>query len=223
MTAKYRVLRYDLRGHGRSPVPEEPITLADLGQDVLRLMDGLAIKRVHFCGLSLGGMVGQWLGLHAPERLHTLALVDTAPRMGSAEMWDERIQNIQQNGLEAIAQATMERWFTAKFRQQKAETVSQIRTMFLATPLDGYTACAKVVRNGVLAKDQLTQFNAVQTPTLVITGTEDTAATPAAAQQMVSFIRGAQYHELLAAHLSPVEAADEFGAVLEKFLKSHAG
>jgi 3-oxoadipate enol-lactonase len=220
LSSRYRVLRYDIRGHGRSAMSSEPITLADLGNDVLRLMDGFSVQSAHFCGLSLGGMIGQWLALHAADRLWSLTLADTAPQMGTAETWDARMNEIRQGGMNAVASATMQRWFTPQFRQEHPETVSETESIFCSTPVAGYLLCAQVVRGGVLPKEKLAKFGAVNVPALVMTGTQDSAATPAEAQQLASFFPNARYKELPAAHLSAVEAAEAFTAALNDFLSS---
>lgn len=218
---KYRIVRYDLRGHGRSPASIASLTVDDLGGDVLELLDGEGIERVHFCGLSLGGMIGQWLGLHAPERLLRLVLVDTAPRMGNPEQWDARIKQIEQHGMSAISSATMERWFTENFRNREPETVARIRSIFEATPAAGYISCAKVVRQGSISGPQNKDLNRISVPALVMTGKFDAAAKPDDCREMARHIPNSRYVELNAAHISPVEASEEFNEALESFLDSH--
>jgi 3-oxoadipate enol-lactonase len=220
LAGSYRILRYDTRGHGRSAQPTGSLTLTDLAEDVLQLLDHHSINRGHFCGLSLGGMVGQWLGLHAPERLSSLVLADTAPQMGNAETWDARIKTIQDGGMAAISHATMERWFTPDFRKREAQTVSHFEAVFQATNPTGYIACARVVREGVLAREEFRRFRSVPVPTLVLTGTHDAAATPTDSQFLASCIPDCRYAELPAAHISPVEASAAFTQALRSFLQS---
>lgn len=183
---KYRILRYDLRGHGRSPQGSLNLRLNDLATDVLTLLDEAGIERAHFCGLSLGGMIGQWLGLHASERLLRLVLVDTAPRMGSQEQWDERIALIEQNGMSAISGATMERWFTEDFRNREPETVARIRSVLEGTPAAGYISCARVVREASLTGLQNEDLSNISVPALVVTGKFDIAAKPDDCREMAS-------------------------------------
>jgi 3-oxoadipate enol-lactonase len=222
VAASYRVLRYDLRGHGSNPGngPEHSgaLTLQDLAGDLLTLLDEHGIDRVHFCGLSLGGLVGQWLGLHARDRLRTLTLVDSAPRMGSVQSWDARIGQIERDGMSSISEATMGRWFTEAFRRQQPAVVTHFKTVLENTSQAGYIACAKVVRDAGEEGDNLERFGAVQTPTLIATGSFDSAATPADCQRMASHIPGSRYVELAAAHISPIEAADAFTAAFLGFL-----
>ncbi len=215
---KYRILRYDLRGHGRSPQSTTNFTVEDLARDVLTLLDDAGIERAHFCGLSLGGMIGQWLGLHAPERLLGLVLVDTAPRMGDPEQWDARIKQIEQGGMSAISGATMERWFTESFRNREPETVARIRSILEATSPAGYISCAKVVREAAFTGLQKEELNRIKVPALVITGKFDSAAKPEDCREMARHIPNSRYIELDAAHISPVEASAEFSDALQTFL-----
>lgn len=214
----YRVLRYDLRGHGRSPQSAPDFTLEDLGKDVLQLLEQHGIERAHFCGLSLGGLIGQWLGLHAAERLLSLTLVDTTPRMGAPEVWDQRFAQIEAGGMAAISQGTMERWFTETFRNQEGDTVARVRRVLEATSPSGYIACARVVRDSAIEWKDLESINV---PTLVMTGTFDSAAKPEDARKVSARIPGSRYVELPAAHISPVEASDAFNGALSTFLKEH--
>jgi 3-oxoadipate enol-lactonase len=215
---EHRVLRYDLRGHGRSPESASSFTVEDLGTDVLRLLDQHGIERAHFCGLSLGGLVGQWLGLHAAERLLSLTLVDTTHRMGAPDVWNQRFAQIEAGGMGAISQATMERWFTETFRKQEHETVARVRKVLEGTSITGYIACAKVVRDSAIEFDDLERINV---PALVMTGTFDSAANPEDARRVSSHIPGSRYVELPAAHISPLEASGAFNGALGMFLKEH--
>jgi 3-oxoadipate enol-lactonase len=223
LAGRYRILRYDMRGHGRSGQPAGPLTLGDLAQDVFDLLKYHSMGRIHFCGLSLGGMVGQWIGLNAPERLESLVLVDTAPEMGSPETWDARIAEIQRNGMAAIAGSTMERWFTREFREREPQTVAHFEAILQATAPAGYIANAQVVRKGVLSISEFERFRSIDVQTLIVTGTHDAAATPAEAQLLASYIPRSRYVELAAAHISPVEASEEFTNSLAAFLSSGAG
>ncbi|MGH3090054.1 MAG: alpha/beta fold hydrolase, partial [Rubrobacteraceae bacterium] len=128
---RFRLLRYDHRGHGKSPVPSGPYSMEELGRDVFSLVDGLGIERFHFCGLSLGGMVGMWMASEAPERVEKLVLCSTAAELGPPSMWDERIEAVREGGMEALVDTVMERWFTA---DADGEKVARIRRIFLDTP-----------------------------------------------------------------------------------------
>lgn len=214
LSGRFRVLRYDSRGHGASAVTPGPYTIAQLGRDVLVLMDRLKIPRAHFCGLSIGGMVGMWLAVHAPRRIDRLVLCNTSPRVGPAQLWNTRIENVRKGGIAAIADAVLERWFTAAFRERAPDTVATMRATLIATPVDGYIAACAAVRD----IDQWQSIGAIKRPTLVIAGTHD-AATPAAdGRKMAQTIAQAQYAELDAAHISNVEAASTFTAAVTDFL-----
>ena len=214
LTARFRVLRYDTRGHGASAVTPGPYTIGELGRDVLRLLDALKIRRAHFCGLSMGGMIGMWLGVHAPDRIGRMVLANTAPKIGTPEMWNQRIDNVRKGGMEAIVDTLLERWLTAGFRARVPEAVARVRAMLTATPPEGYLACCAAVRD----MDQRDAIAGIRHPTLVIAGTHDVVTLPAEARAMAERIRGARYVELDAAHLSNIEAADRFTADAVAFI-----
>jgi 3-oxoadipate enol-lactonase len=215
LTRSFRVLRYDTRGHGRSGVPQDPCTLADLGQDVLRLIDELGVSRVHFCGLSLGGMTGMWLAAHAPQRIARLVLASTSSYVGSPEVWDARIQAVTRGGMAAVTEAILERWFTPEFRAAMPGEVERIRQMLLTTPVEGYIACASAVRDMDLRGDLV----AVRCPTLVISGARDPGLPPSHGAYIAERVAGARFIELAAMHLSNIEARDAFTAALTGFFE----
>jgi 3-oxoadipate enol-lactonase len=214
LTRRFRVLRYDTRGHGASAVTPGPYTIAGLGQDALALLDALKASRAHFCGLSMGGMTGMWLGVHAADRLDRLVLANTAPQIGSPEVWNTRIENVRKGGLAAIADGLMERWFSKSFRERAPATVARIRAMLIATPADGYVAACAAVRD----MNQWDTVARIARPTLVIAGTHDPSTPPAEGRQLAERIAGARYVELDAAHISNVEAPERFIAELTGFL-----
>ncbi len=211
-----RVLRYDTRGHGRSGMGTVPFSIADLAQDVLRLLDLLEIERASFCGISMGGMIGQWLGVHAPERLHRLVLSNTAAKIGTAESWDARIATVEREGLAPIIPGTLERWFNAEFRNQQPNTVARVRNMLETTNVSGYMACCAAIRDA----DFREEIAAISTATLVIAGTDDPVTTREDGKFLASRIPGAKYLELKAAHLSNLGAAEEFNSALIDFLQA---
>ena len=212
----HRILRYDTRGHGKSSVPPAPYTLDQLGRDVLFLLDSLGVRRVDYCGLSLGGMVGMWLGLHAPHRVRRMVLANTAARIGTREMWNERIENIRNSGMGPIADATPARWFTLSYRESHAEEMEAIREMVAATDPVGYSGCCGVLRDTDLRND----LAAIETPSLVITGTEDPATPPADGRALCAGLPDARYVELNASHLSAWERADDFAKEVLAFLEN---
>ena len=212
--ARFRVLRYDARGHGQSSMPDGPYRIADLGRDVLALLDALGLGRVHFCGLSMGGLVGQWLALHAPERLHRLVLCNTAAKIATAEAWNARIDQVQREGLGSLCEGVAARWFTPDFRAAQPAAAARVMEVFGRTPPAGYAACCAAVRDA----DFRTRLAAVGTPTLVVAGAADAATTVAEATELQAAIPGAQLVVLEAAHLSNQEAACPFTAAVLGFL-----
>lgn len=214
LLAKFRVLRYDTRGHGQSAVPPAPYQVDRLGRDVVALLDACGIARAHFCGLSMGGMTGMWLGREAPARIDRLALCNTAARIGPPELWDKRIETVRTAGINAIVPGVIERWFTEPFRERAPTAVSRIAGMLRATPPEGYTAACAAIRD----MDQRDQLATIAARTLVIAGASD-LATPAVDGKLVADrIAGARFVELAAAHLSNIEAEGDFTAALLRFL-----
>jgi 3-oxoadipate enol-lactonase len=218
LAARFRVLRYDIRGHGRSDVPEGPYTLAELGEDVLRLLDAHALDRVHFCGLSIGGLIGMWLGAHAPARLERLVLCNTGARIGTVERWNERIETARTAGIASLAPSVLERWFTPAFRDRVPEVVAAARACLESTPVEGYAGCCAAIRDADLGP----YLAAIRAPTLVIAGTHDPATPPADGRRIAGAIPGARCVELPASHLSCLEAADAFTAEVRRFLAGEA-
>ncbi len=214
LAAHFRVLRYDSRGHGQSVVSPGPYSIAQLGQDVLALLDALGIGQVHFCGLSLGGLVGQWLGIHAPQRLGKLVLCCTAVKIGDAAGWDARIAQVEAEGVVALAEGTAERWFTAPFRRTQPETVARILATFKATSPVGYVACCAAVRDA----DFWQAIRQIPVPTQVFSGDADPVTPEANGQFLEQYIPRAHLVVLRAAHLANVEAAAPFTAALLRFL-----
>lgn len=172
--AGFRVIRYDHRGHGKSPVPRGPYSLADLGGDVLELLTLLNARGVHFVGLSLGGMIGMWLGQHAPERFATLTLCCTSADLGPASGWAERAALVREQGTQAVAEAVVGRWFTPAWAQAHPERIAFYREMVAATPAAGYASCCQAIEK----MDILGGLETIPTPTLVIAGGDDPATPP---------------------------------------------
>src|SRR5712692_8908423 len=209
-----RVLRYDTRGHGQSSVTAGPYRIEQLGRDVLHILDRLSLERVHFCGLSLGGMIGMWLGINAPERLRKIVLCNTAARIGTAEVWNARIDAVSKGGMKSVAPAIIERWFTPAFRSAAPETDSNTQRIVEASPPDGYSAYCAAIRD----MDQRESIACIRVPTLVVCGAKDPATTVADGQFLVDKISGARLLELPAAHLSNIEASMQFSSEVVRFL-----
>jgi 3-oxoadipate enol-lactonase len=211
---RFRLLRYDGRGEGHSDVPPGPYSMERLGRDALGLLDALSLDRVSFCGLSMGGMVGMWLGVNAPQRIERMALCNTSAHIPPPEMWEERIRAVRAGGMAAIAEAVMGRWFTAGFLKAAPERAAPVRRMLLETPPEGYAACCAALRD----MDQREAIRAIRLPTLVVVGAHDPATPPADGRLIADRIPGAGYLSLDAAHLSNIEAAAAFDAGVLDFL-----
>jgi len=211
---EFRVLRYDTRGHGRSAVPPGPYTIDQLGSDVVGLLDTLEIRRAHFCGLSMGGATGMWLAVHAATHIDRLVLCNTTPWLGPPEAMDARIATIRREGMTALVDGIIQRWFTADAITRHAVTLERIKQTLLQTPVDGYIGCCAALRD----MDQRAELTRISTPTLVIAGTYDPAPTPEAAQAWASTIPDARFLELPTAHLSNIGAAGEFNQQVLTFL-----
>ena len=210
----YGLLRYDTRGHGASALGPPSCTIEDLGRDVLRLLDACGVERAHFCGLSIGGQIGQWLGAHAPERFLSLTLCNTAAHIGTPETWNARIEFVRAGGTAALLPGLLERWFSAPFRQAAPDAVARAEAMVRATGSDGYTALSAAVRDN----DATAYVGTIRVPVLVVAGRFDRVTTPADGRALAGAIPGARYVEVPAAHLSNIEAAAELNAALSAFL-----
>jgi 3-oxoadipate enol-lactonase len=214
-TKQFRIVRYDRRGHGKSGVPEGPYTMERLGKDALAIMDGLGIKKVNWCGLSMGGMVGMWLGANTPERIDKLILSNTSAYMGAApDLWNERIRTALTGGMPALVDATLERWFTKAFRERNPKVMARIREMVLATPPKGYAACCEGIRD----MDQRESLQRIRAPTLIIAGRQDPSTTVEVAEFMQSRIAGAKLAVIDAAHIANVERPREYSETVLQFL-----
>jgi len=211
---QFRVLRYDFRGHGQTSATQGEYSVEMLGRDVIQLLDALNLKRVNFCGLSIGGMTGMWLAVNAPQLLGNLVLSNTAPKIGKPDTWNERIRAVREGSTKAVAQQVIERWFTSEFRSSHPDEVAKTRRMIESTSTDGYAGSCAAVRDF----DFWEKVSAIRAQTLVITGTHDSAAPPSEAQKLAKQIPGARYIELPAAHISNVEAASRFTEEVSAFL-----
>jgi 3-oxoadipate enol-lactonase len=211
---RFRVLRYDTRGHGESEVTPGPYNVAQLGADVIALLDALNIARAHFCGLSMGGMIGMWLGVHHGARFERLALCNTAAKIGTEQSWNTRIATVETQGMAAVVPAVLERWFTPDYLQRAPGQVDVVKAMLLRTSPQGYAANCAAVRD----MDQRGDIGAIKNPVLVIGGTHDGSTPPQDSRQVADAIAGARYVELDAAHLSNWERPAEFTRELLAFL-----
>jgi 3-oxoadipate enol-lactonase len=197
----FRILRYDSRGHGKSDAPAGAYSIDRLGRDVVELLDALAIGQVTFCGLSKGGMVGQWLGYRAPERVARLILCNTSAFMGPPSGWDARIRTVTEQGMTALTEAVLARWFTPEFQLRAPESVVAIRDMLHKTSANGYAGCCAAIRD----MDLRATASLIKVPTTVIAGTRDPATPLDQAETIARAISGASLVTVDAAHLSNVE------------------
>jgi 3-oxoadipate enol-lactonase / 4-carboxymuconolactone decarboxylase len=216
LLSHFQVLRYDTRGHGASEVPPGEYSVEQLGRDVLGLVETLKFPRFAFCGLSLGGTVGQWLATHAPERLTGLILANTSPRLGTPELWNQRIQSVRHGGMAAIADTVMQRFFSPESLARSSAYVESIRSVFLGTDVAGYAGCCAALRDF----DFNRSLPQIGMPTLVIASDRD-VSTPWAGngEILVQGIRNARVVHLSASHLSNLEAPKSFTAALFAFLQ----
>jgi 3-oxoadipate enol-lactonase len=214
LSRRFRVVRYDSRGHSNGPSATGPLTLADLGRDALAILDALGIARAHWVGLSMGGSIGQWLLIHRRERIERAILANTAAYLGPASAWDARIKAVREGGVAAIAPAIIERWFTKEFREREPQVVARILKILQSTPADGYAACAAAVRDMDLRED----IKTVCAPVLVIASRHDLSASPQLGAEIAASIAGSRLLTLEAAHLSNIEAADAFNRAAIEFL-----
>jgi 3-oxoadipate enol-lactonase len=212
----FRVLRYDTRGHGASSSPRGPYTLDQLGADALAVLDDAGAPAAHVCGISLGGITAQWLGLNAAKRVRGLVLANTAARIGTVESWTERIDLVHQKGMSAVADVAMERWFTPAFRERDPESVHGFRTMVQNCLPDGYLGCCAALRDA----DLRDEISAITAPTLLIASTADTATPVEGLEFLRERVRTSELVTLESAHLSNVERAEEFTAAVLDFLKA---
>lgn len=209
-----RILRCDLRGHGASSVPAGPYSIADLGRDLLELLEMLSLEPCDLCGLSIGGQIAMWLGANAPQKFEKLVMANTAARIGTVEGWNERIARVRGEGLSKIAGEAMERWFTAPFRESAPVRVAGIRSALTVTPLDGYIGCCAALRDS----DFTASLHRIEAPVLVIAGAHDPVATTEDGRALAAGMPRASYLELNAAHISAVEQAGAFSSAMGAFL-----
>ena len=211
----FRVLQYDTRGHGgsKNDINKEGYSIELLGEDVIDLLNQLNIETAFFCGLSMGGLIGQYLGINYPQRFKKIVLSNTGAKIGNEERWNSRIETISKKGLEAIVEDTMERWFTDDFRKLNPEKVAATHAMFLRSDVQGYSNCCSAIRDA----DFRDKLQNLEVETLVITGDEDPVTNVEQADFLVSKIPKASFKVLHARHLSATEFPEEFAKTLIEF------
>jgi 3-oxoadipate enol-lactonase len=217
--AGYRLLRYDARGHGRSAVPVGPYSIEQLTDDALGLLDALGIGRLSLCGCSLGGMIAQEFGARHGGRLDALVLFATTAHMPAKDVWSERIASVRERGMSAVAESTLERWFTAAGHERLRDPIERIRRGILETPVEGY--CSSAV--GIRDMDLRETIRAIAVPTLVLVGEQDPGTPVSASEFLHQRIRGSVLQVLPdAAHLANIERPEAFNEALLGFLGSRA-
>ncbi|HTK07926.1 MAG TPA: 3-oxoadipate enol-lactonase [Ktedonobacteraceae bacterium] len=217
LSTHFHVLRYDTRGHGASGVPVGAYSVDRLGRDVIELLDALNISRVHFCGLSLGGMVGQWLGIHTPERIDRLILCNTSSFLGPAEQWDSRIASVlQAENLSETPDMFLRNWFPPQMLEAESAIIESFRAMLLAIQPQGYAGCYAAVRD----MDMRRTVALIRCPTLVIAGQYDTVTLASHGELIAESVPGAKLVILPSVHLSNIEYPAEFLSIVLEFLTS---
>ena len=212
----YRVVRYDTRGHGKSEAATPPYSLSTLVEDVRSLLDALGIDAVHYCGLSLGGMIGQLFAARYPQRLLSLALCDSAAKL-RREVWEERIATAHKDGIGPLVEPSLGRWFTQPFRDKNPELIEGIRQMIHRTSVNGYIGSA----TAIMEMDNFPQLPRIATPTLIVVGGKDPATPPSDSELMHEKIAGSKMVVIEdAAHLPNIEQIDEFNNILGAFLRA---
>ena len=212
----FRLVRYDRRGHGKSGVTPGPYSMEQLGRDVLAVLDALKIKKANWCGLSMGGMVGQWLGANAPERFEKMVFSNNTSYYADKTPWNDRIKVVTEKGLGFIVSGNMERWFTKPFRDSHPDAIKRMTEMFLATPLEGYLACGAAVRD----MDHRELLPKIKLPVLIIAGKHDPATNVEAAEYMKGRIPNSKLTILDAAHIANIEQPKLYTETVLNFLRS---
>jgi 3-oxoadipate enol-lactonase len=217
-TRHFRLVRYDRRGHGKSGVPKGPYSMERLGRDVLAVLDWLGIDKINWCGLSMGGMVGQWLGANAPDRVDKLILSNTACYYPDPGFWVERLKLVRANGLGPLVSANMERWFTKDFRERAPEVIARMTEMFLNTDIEGYVGCMEAIRD----MDHRPLLPKIKAPTLVIAGRFD-PATPLSSNEFIrDHVPGAKLAVVDTAHIANMELPQAYADTVLGFLLGKA-
>jgi 3-oxoadipate enol-lactonase len=219
-TKRFRLVRYDQRGHGRSGAPPGPYTMERLGRDALAVMDALGLARVHWCGLSMGGMTGIWLAAAAPARIERLVLSNTTSYYADKMLWGARIEAVRAaGGPGPLADRLLALWFTTDFRAREPATIERMRAMLMASPVEGYIGCCEAIRD----MDHRPLLGKISNPTLIIAGRHDQATPVAAAEFIREHIASATLTVLEAAHISNIEQREAHTEAVLTFLAGRAG
>ncbi|MGP5068136.1 MULTISPECIES: 3-oxoadipate enol-lactonase [Psychrobacter] len=210
----YFIICYDTRGHGKSSTPKGPYSLEQLGQDVIDLLDHLSIDEAFFCGISMGGLTGQWLAINYPDRFHHLMLCNTAAKIGVEAAWRERAQLVREKGLEPIASTAAVRWFTAGFINDYPDVVAVLSSALAAGSSEGYASCCEALS----VADTREQLKNIRVPVTVLAGTEDPVTTVADGQYIVEHTPNATLTTINASHISNIEQPEEFNKLIKQYM-----
>ncbi len=211
---RFRIIRYDTRGHGKSQIKDEPISIETLGRDILRIMDALQVQKATLCGLSLGGLTAQWLGVNFPARFDGIVVANTAANFPPASMWQDRAKTVRESGMEPLVAATLDRWFTKSFQDANPKRMAEIATMISSTSAIGYARCCEVLAS----TDMSPALGKLSLPTLVLCGEHDPSTTIYRGEELVGAIPNAEMVVLKAAHISAIEAAGDFADSVAQFI-----
>lgn len=209
------VICYDTRGHGASSAPQGPYTLDQLGQDVVNLLDHLNIEKATFCGISMGGLTGQWLAINKPERFSHVVVCNTAAKIGQEQAWNERAALVRKQGLAPIASTAAGRWFTEPFIQSNAATVATLSNDLGAGSPEGYASCCKALAKA----DVREQLKDIQVPVFIVAGQQDPVTTVADGEFMQQRIANAELFEINASHISNIEQPEAFNQAVQAFIQ----
>ncbi len=218
--SQYRVLRYDTRGHGGSVANAGPYSFAQLGGDVLAILDTLGIEQAHFCGISMGGLTGLWLGVNAAKRMRSITVANSAAKIGAEAAWKDRAAQVRANGaagMQALADSSPGRWFTESFIAAQPATVQRAQSWIASINPEGYASCCEALAQ----EDLRAAIAGISTPTLLIAGSSDPVTTVADAEAMHAAIKGSELAAVPASHLSNLEAPQAFDLALASFLQKH--
>lgn len=210
----YFVICYDTRGHGASSAPQGPYSIDQLGQDVVNLLDHLNIEKAAFCGISMGGLTGQWLAINRPERFNQVVVCNTAAKIGQEQAWNDRAALVREQGLQPIASTAASRWFTDPFIQSNAAIVAELSNDLGAGSPEGYASCCEALAKA----DVREQLKDITVPVLVVAGQQDPVTTVADGQYMVDRIANSQLFEINASHISNIEQPEAFNQAVQKFI-----
>ena len=210
------VICYDTRGHGASSAPQGPYSIDQLGQDVVNLLDHLNVEKAAFCGISMGGLTGQWLAIHRPERFNQVVVCNTAAKIGQEQAWNDRAALVREQGLQPIASTAASRWFTEPFIQSNATVVNNLQNDLAAGSAEGYASCCEALAKA----DVREQLKDITVPVLVVAGQQDPVTTVVDGQFMVERIANSQLFEINASHISNVELSNEFNQAVKQFIQA---